>query len=73
LCANNDNSSEYIDSDSSCEDKVNDFMLMAMGYIDDEYTGGEMDDEEAMVDMQGELISVLEEIDRLRCKKGKQK
>jgi hypothetical protein len=45
LCANNDNSSEDIDSDSSCENKVNDFMLMAMGYFDDEHTGGEMDDE----------------------------
>ena len=35
LCANNDNSSEDIDSDSSCEDKVNDFMLMAMGDLGD--------------------------------------
>jgi hypothetical protein len=73
LCANNDNSSEDIDSDSSCENKVNDFMLMAMGDFDDEHTGGEMDDEEVVVDMEGELISVLEEIDRLRCKKRKQK
>jgi hypothetical protein len=73
LCANNDNSSEDIDSDSSCEDKVNDFILMAMGDLDDEHTGGEMDDEEAMVDMEGELISALEEIVRLRCKKRKQK
>jgi hypothetical protein len=63
LCANNDNSSEDIDSDSSCEDKVNDFMLMAMGDLDDEHTGGEMDDEEAVVDMEGELISALEEIE----------
>jgi hypothetical protein len=73
LCANNDNSSEDIDIHSSCEDKVNDFMLMAMGDLDDEHTGGEMDDEEAMVDIEGELISALEEIDRLRCKKRKQK
>jgi chromosome segregation ATPase len=73
LCANNDNSSEDIDSDSSREDKVNDFMLMAMGDLDDEHTGGEMDDEEDVVDMEGELISALEEIDRLRCKKRKQK
>jgi hypothetical protein len=73
LCANNDNSSEDIDSDSSCENKVNDFMLMAMGDFDDEHTRGEMDDEEAVVDMEGELISALEEIDRLRCKKRKQK
>jgi hypothetical protein len=73
LFAKNDNSSEDIDSDSSCENKVNDFMLMAMGYIDDEHTGGEMDDEEDVVDMEGELIIALEEIDRLRCKKRKQK
>jgi hypothetical protein len=73
LCANNDDSSEDIDSDSSCEDKVNDFMLMAMGDLDDEKTGGEMDDEEVVVDMEGELISALEEIDRLRLKKRKQK
>jgi hypothetical protein len=38
LCANNDNSLEDMDSDSSCEDKVNDFMLMAMGDLDDEHT-----------------------------------
>ena len=48
-------------------------MLMDMGGIDDEQSGVEMDDEEAMVDMEGELISALEEIDKLRCKKRKQK
>jgi hypothetical protein len=32
-----------------------------------------MDDEESMVDMEGESFSDLEEIDRLRCKKRKQK
>jgi hypothetical protein len=48
-------------------------MLMAMGYFDDEHTGGEMDDEEAVVDMEGELISALEEIDGLRIKNRKQK
>jgi hypothetical protein len=73
LCANNDNSLEDIDSDSSRENKVNDFMLMAMGDLDDEHTGGEMVDEKDMVDMEGELISSLEEIDRLKCKKRKQK
>ena len=35
--------------------------------------GGEMDDEEVVVDMEGELISALEEIDRLGFKKRKQK
>jgi hypothetical protein len=73
LCANNDNSLEDIDSDSSCEDKENDFMLMDIGDLDDEHTRGEMDDEEAVVDMEGELISALEEIDRFRCNKRKQK
>jgi hypothetical protein len=48
-------------------------MLMAMGDIDDEHTGGEMDDEEAMVDMEGELISALKEIDRVIIKNRKQK
>ena len=51
LCANNGNSSEDIDSDSSCENKVNDFMLISMGDLDDENTGGEMDDEEVVVDI----------------------
>jgi hypothetical protein len=73
LCANNDDSSEDIDSDSSCEDKVNEFMLMDMGDLDYEHSPVEMDDEEVVVDMEGELISALEEIDRLRHKKRKQK
>jgi hypothetical protein len=46
---------------------------MDMGVLDDKLTEGEMDDEEAMVDMEGELISAFEEIGRLRCKKRKQK
>ena len=44
--------------------------------IDDfgiEYTVSELNDEEAMVDMEGELISALEEIDRLKLKKSKHK
>jgi hypothetical protein len=32
-----------------------------------------MDDEETVVDMEGELISALEEIDKIGCKKRKQK
>jgi hypothetical protein len=48
-------------------------MLMAMGDFDNEHTGGEMDDEEAVVDMEGELISSLEEIDKLRIKNRKKK
>jgi hypothetical protein len=73
LCANNDDSSEDIDSDSYCEDKVNDFMLMDIIDLDDKHTEGDMDDEEVVVDMEGELINALEEIDRLRFKKRKQK
>jgi hypothetical protein len=74
LCVNNDDDlSDDEDIDSSIEDKLNDFILMSMGDFDDEHTGGEMDDEEAVVDMEGELISALEEIDRLRIKNRKQK
>jgi hypothetical protein len=53
LCANNYDSSEDIDSNSSCEDKVNDFMLMVIEDLDDEYTGGDMNDEEVVVYMEG--------------------
>jgi hypothetical protein len=73
LVANNDNSSEDTDSDSSCEDKANDFMLMAKEDYDNKSTGSDDNDEEAVVDLEGELISALEEIDRLRTKNRKQK
>jgi hypothetical protein len=73
LCVNNDDSSEDTDSDSSCEDKVNDFMLMDKEDYDNKSTGSHVNDEEVVVDMEGELISSLEEIDRLRIKKRKQK
>jgi hypothetical protein len=73
LVANNDNSSEDTNSDSSCEDKVNDFMLMAKEDYDNKITGSDANDEEVVVDMEGELISALEEIDRLRIKNRKQK
>jgi hypothetical protein len=73
LCVNNDDSSEDTDSDSSCEDKVNEFMLMAKEDYDNKSTGSDVNDEEVVVDMEGELISALEEIDRLRLKKRKQK
>jgi hypothetical protein len=46
---------------------------MSIGYLDYEYTRGDMNDEEFMVDMEGELINSLEEIDKLRLKKRKQK
>jgi len=73
LCVNNDDSSEDTDSDSSCGDKVNDFMLMAQEDYDNKRTGSNVDDEEVMVDLEGELISALEEIARLRSKKKRQK
>jgi hypothetical protein len=73
LVENNDNSSEDTDSDSSCEDKVNDFMLMAKEDYYNKIIGSDDNDEEVVVDMEGELISELEEIDRLRIKSRKQK
>jgi hypothetical protein len=69
LCVNNDDSSGDTDSDSSCEDKVNEFMLMAKEDYDNKITGSDVNDEEVVVDMEGELISALEEIARLRFKK----
>jgi hypothetical protein len=73
LVANNDNSSEDTDSDSSCEDKANDFVLMAKEDHDNKSTGSDDNEEEAVVDLEGELISALEEIDRLRSKNRKLK
>jgi hypothetical protein len=73
LVANNDNSSEDTDSDSSCEGKVNDFMLMAKEDYDNKITSNDDNDEEVVVDMEGELISALEEISRLRIQNGKKK
>ena len=51
---------------------MNNFMLMAIEYFENEYIGCDLNDEEPMVDMEGELISSLEETDRLRLKKRKQ-
>jgi hypothetical protein len=45
LVANNDNSSEDTDSDSSCEDKENDFMLMAKEDYDNKSIGSDDNDE----------------------------
>jgi hypothetical protein len=74
LCANNeDDPSNDEDNDSSIEDKLNDFMLMAKENYDNKSTGSYENDEEVVVDMEGELISALEEIDRLRIKNKKQK
>jgi hypothetical protein len=73
LCVNNDDSSGDTDSDSSCEDKVNDFMLMAKEDYDNRSIRSDVGDEEFVVDLEGELFSALEEIDGLRLKKRKKK
>jgi hypothetical protein len=46
---------------------------MAKEDYDNKNTGSDVNDEEVVVDMEGELINALEEIDRLRLKKRKQK
>ena len=66
-----DESTETSESESSHENKENDFMLMAIEDLEMSCT--EMNDEDAIVDMEGELMSALEEIDRLRIKKTQQK
>jgi len=73
LCVNNDDSSEDTDNDSSCEDKVTNFVLMAKEDDDNESIGSNVDIEEDLVHLEGELISSLEEIDRIILKKRKQK
>jgi hypothetical protein len=73
LCVNNDDSSGDTDSNSDDEDKVNDFMLMAKEDYDNEIKRSDVGDEEVVVDLEGELINALKEIDRLRFKKRKQK
>jgi hypothetical protein len=74
LCVNNDDDpSDDEDNDSSIEDKINEFILMAKEDYDNEITGSEVNEEEVVVDIEGELISALEEIDRLRIKNRKKK
>ena len=46
---------------------------MAKEDYDNKSTGSEANEEDTVVDMEGELISALEEIERLRIKKRKQK
>jgi hypothetical protein len=48
-------------------------MLMAKEDYDNKRIGRDDNNEEVMVDMEGELINALEEIDRLRIKNRKQK
>jgi hypothetical protein len=74
LCVNNDDDpSDDEDNDSSIEDKLNEFILMAKEDYDNKITGSEANEEEAMVDMEGELINALEEIDIIIIKNRKQK
>jgi hypothetical protein len=74
LCVNNeDDPSDDEDYDSPIEDKLNDFILMAKEDYDNNNTGSEVNEEEVVVDMEGELISALEEIDKLRIKNRKQR
>jgi hypothetical protein len=74
LCVNNDDDpSDDEDNYSSIEDKLNDFILMAKEDYDNNIIGSDVNEEEVVVDMEGELISGLEEIDRLRIKKRKQR
>lgn len=63
----NNSSLEDSDSEFSDDDKSNEFMLMV---VEDQF---DLNEEEAEVDFEGELISALEEIDRLKQKKRKQK
>jgi hypothetical protein len=72
LCINNDDDlSDDEENDSSIKDKLNDLILMDKDDYDNKIIGS--DEEEVVVDMEGELISALEEIDRLRIKNRKQR
>jgi hypothetical protein len=53
--------------------KLNDFILMDKEDYDNISTRSDANEEEAVVDMEGELISALEEIERLRIKNKKQR
>ena len=48
-------------------------MLIAIDDFGNDYTESGLNEEESMVDMEGELISAMEEIGRLILKKRKQK
>jgi hypothetical protein len=74
LCVNNDDDpSDDERNDSSIEDKINDIMLITLEDINTEDIGSEFTDCEAVVDLEGELVSAMEEIDRLRENKRKEK
>jgi len=74
LCVNNDdNSSDEADCESTNGYEINYFILMAIDNPDNEDTRSELNDEKDEVDLEGKIVSELEEIDRLRLKKRKQK
>jgi hypothetical protein len=74
LCVNNDDDPlDDESSDSFIEDKINDIMRIDLEYLNTEYIGSEFIYCEAVVDIEGELVSAMEEIDKLREKKRKQK
>jgi hypothetical protein len=74
LCVNNDDDpSDDESNESSIEDKINDIMLIDLEYLNTGDIGSEFTDCEAVVDLEGELVSAMEEIDRLKEKKRKQK
>jgi hypothetical protein len=74
LCINNDDDPlDDEDNESSIEDKLNDVILMDKEDYDNNSTGSDVNEEEVVVDMERELISALEEIDRLRIKNGKKR
>jgi hypothetical protein len=54
LCVNNDDDpSDDESNDSSIEDKINDIMLIALEYLNNEDTGSEFVDCELVVDLEG--------------------
>jgi hypothetical protein len=72
LCVNNDDDpSNDENSDSSIESKINDVMLIDLEDLNTKYTGSEFVYCESVVDIEGELVSAMEDIDRLREKKKK--
>ena len=73
LCVNDVDCLEETDIDSLDEDEVNNFIVMAINDFGNEYIGRDLNEDKAMVDMEGQLINALEEIDRLRLKKREHK
>jgi hypothetical protein len=74
LCVNNDDDPSNDERNgSSIEYKINDIMIIALEYLNTKDTRSEFTHCEAEVDIEGELVSDMEEIDRLRENKRKQK